>query len=155
MPEPLPGAGSSLLFPWTEPQRDVGGLHGLPHQRHEALAERVEVRLLAQPPGKLFKRLGRVIFLAVEEPGDGRLDTATQGVEQRGDRQCGDHNGQLWKLLLAGEGTEERLCRSDATEIHQSERGRQGAVDEGAVDYEVYIVEPVTQDGVSGREEYG
>jgi hypothetical protein len=50
----------------TQPQRDVGGLHSLPHHPHQFLIQRFEVRLISQLHGEGFEGLPGVVLVAVE-----------------------------------------------------------------------------------------
>src|SRR5215210_1211694 len=91
---------------WTQPQRDVFRLNRFPDDSNQFLVQAVEVRLVAQAGGEGVERLSRVVLLSVEAPVYERLDAASQGVEQRGDRERGDHDGQLREIFVTGEGPE-------------------------------------------------
>jgi hypothetical protein len=53
--------------------------------------------------------------------------------------------------VLAWEGSEDPLQYNDAPDVECHERHRERAVDEGAVDEEVYLVEPVAKYGHADR----
>src|SRR5215203_3109929 len=44
------------------PQRDLRGLHRLPHRREQFRTQGFQVRLVAQPGGERFERPGRVVL---------------------------------------------------------------------------------------------
>src|SRR5215204_5532247 len=134
----------------AQPQRDVRRLHRLPHYPHQIAAQGVEVSLVPELRREGFQGLPRVVLLAIEPAIYEGLDAAAQGHEQRGDGEGGDDYGQLGLLLLACEGAEDRLGCRYASEVDQSQGRTQRAVNEGAVDDEVYVIEAVAQDGDTG-----
>ena len=81
-----------------QPQRDVGGLHSLPHYRQQFVVPRVEILLLAQPGREGFEGLPRVVLPALEAAVYESLDSTTQWVEQGGDCQSRGHYRQLCAL---------------------------------------------------------
>jgi hypothetical protein len=54
----------------TQPQRDVGGLHGVPNQPYQIVAQGVEVRLVPEFGRVGFEGLSRIVLAAVEAPVD-------------------------------------------------------------------------------------
>jgi hypothetical protein len=48
----------------TQPQRDVGRLHGLPYHPYQVGVQRLQVCLIPQSGGELFERLPRVVRVA-------------------------------------------------------------------------------------------
>src|SRR5215217_8302573 len=129
-----------------QPQRDVGGLHRLPYHFHQILLQRLEVRLVPQLDGEGFQGLPYVVFAAVEAAVDEALDMAPQRVGECGDKQGGGHHDQLRQLLLVGQDAEESLGCRHSTEIDARQDCREGAVDEGAVDKYIYVVESIAHD---------
>ena len=79
-----------------------------------AQSRSVSSRSLAEKASRVFLAS---YLPAVEAPVYEGLDAAPQGIEQRGDHESGDDNGQLGLLLLAGERTEDRLGRRHAPEV--------------------------------------
>src|SRR5215207_7432361 len=136
------------------PQRDVSRLHGLPYHSHQILIQRLEVRLVPQLDGEGFQGLPGVVLAAVEAAVNEGLDAPTHRVEERRYREGGDHHGQLRLLLLSGEEEENCLYRRHAPEVDGEKRGRERAVDEGAVYDDVYVVEAVLEDGDAHSERY-
>src|SRR5215211_1678832 len=130
-----------------QPQRDVRGLHRLPYHPHQILLQRLEVRLVPQLDGEGFQGLPGVVLAAVEAAVNEGLDAPTHRVEERRYREGGDHHGQLRLLLLSGEEAENCLYRRHAPEVDGEKRRRKRPVDEGAVDDDVYVVEPIAKNG--------
>src|SRR5215211_228246 len=119
------------------------GLHRLLYHPHQIVAQGVQIRLVSELGGEGFEGLSRVIFAAVEALVYEPLDTASQGHEQRSDREGGDNHREGG--LLAGKDDEEPLQQNDAAEVEGNQRGRQRTVDESAVDDEIDLVEPVAR----------
>ena len=84
---------------------------------------------------------------AIEASIDKGLDTASQRVEEGGDRKGGDEYGELGLLLLAGECVEYRLGGGHTPKVEHRQHGGERAVDEGTVYEQVYLVEPIAKDG--------
>src|SRR5215212_1010528 len=146
----FPGALASLRSGIrAQPQRDVGWLHGLPHDPDEIAAQGVEVRLVSELGREALQRLPRVVLAAVEASINERLDAAPQRVEQGGYRQGGGHHHELG--FLAGQSAEEQLEHEDAAEVEAREHRGERSVDEGTVYDEVYVVEVVAQDRYAHR----
>src|SRR5829696_6779936 len=131
----------------TQPQREVLGLHGLPHHPYQFAIECLQVRLIAQLGGERLKGLSRIVLTSVESPVHERLEAASQRVEQRCDHKGRGDHGYLGLLLLAGERAEDRLCPRHTSQVGRCQQGREGDVDQRAVYDEVYVVEAVLQDG--------
>src|SRR6266567_7365882 len=53
-------------FSWTQPQRDMGGLHRLLHHGHQLLARLSQVKLIAQRSTEGLDDSGRIILATVE-----------------------------------------------------------------------------------------
>src|SRR5215217_3501075 len=120
-------------------------LHGLAYHPDKLVAQAVQIRLVAQLRGKRLQGLGGIVPLAVEPPVYKVLDAPAQRIEKCCDRQGGAHDSKLRKGFLAGKPLENCLGRRDDAEIEQRERDGERAVDEGAVDEAVDVVEPVAQ----------
>src|SRR5918994_6145267 len=82
----------------TQPQSDVGRLHGLPHHPYEVVTQGVEVRLVSKLGREGRKRLYRIVLPTVEAAVDKALDAAPRRVEQGGYRQGGGHHHKLGSL---------------------------------------------------------
>src|SRR5215211_2902584 len=151
-PTRLRGMVSARSTIGAQPQRDVCGLHRLPHHLHQVVAQGVEVSLVSQLGREGCKRLCCVVLAAVEAPVYERLDAAPQRIEESSDHQGGDHYGKLGGLLLlAGKRSEENLGRRYAPEVDCDQHGGERAIDQRAVDDYVYVVEAVPQDGETYR----
>src|SRR5829696_9460910 len=148
MPLP-PRPPSSPLILWgrlgAQPQRDVGGLHRLPHHPHQVVVQRLQVRLVAQLLAESFEGLRRIVLAAVEAAVYEGLDTMAEGVKQGRDNEGGGHDRKGG--LLTREQDEDTLQHHDAAEVEGNQHNRQGAVDEGSVYDHIDVVEPMTQDG--------
>src|SRR5919107_5742388 len=131
----------------AQPQRDVFRLQRLPYHGCKVLVQRRQVCLVAQPGGVRFEGLSRVVLAPVETPIDKALDAAPQRVEQGRYGEGRYDNRQLRLLCLARKGAEEGLGGRHAPDIDGCQRHGERAVDEGAVDDDVYVIEPVLQDG--------
>src|SRR5215469_7998900 len=90
----------SVLFRWTQPQRDMHWLHGFLDNRYELLAQLVEIDLIAQCRAESCQRLGSVILTTVEAAVDAGLETMAQGLEESSNYQCRDNDddGRLREL---------------------------------------------------------
>src|SRR5215210_944081 len=89
----LPALGGRV---GAQPQRDVLRLHRLPDYPDQIVAEGAQVGFVAKLRGELFERLSSVVLASVETAVDEGLDTpAPQRVEQGGDRERGDDDGEL------------------------------------------------------------
>ena len=119
------------------------GLHRLLRDTAQLGAQRVEVDLVAQPARERRERLRRVVAAAVEAAVHRRLDAGARGPEQRRDRQRRrrDREPGVRRQRL-----EHELEEQHDHEVGGGQRGRQRAVDERAVDDDVDVVEPVSQD---------
>src|SRR5215208_1689778 len=122
------------------------GLHTLPYHPHQVFAQGVQVCLVPKLGGECFQGLSRVVLPAVEAAVYEGLDATSEGVEQGSDHKRGDDDGQLGLLLLATERAEDRLGCRYTSEVDQRQQEREGAVDEGAVDQEVYVIEAIAKD---------
>src|SRR5918998_3042564 len=121
-------------------------LYRLPDDPDQLVVQRVQVRFVAQAGRERFQGLSGVVLAAVEAPVYEGLDASPQWVKQCCYHERGDDYGELRLLLLACERPEDELGRRHPAEIHQRQRHREGTVDQGAVDNEVYLVEAVAED---------
>src|SRR5215210_682374 len=68
----------------AQPQRDVGGLHRLPHHPYQVVAQGVQVCLISELGREGFERLCCVVLPAIEAPVYEALNATTQWIEQGG-----------------------------------------------------------------------
>ena len=108
-----------MVFQWTQPQRDVCGLHRLLHDSQQLLAQLVQVHFLAQGGAEGCHRLGGIIFAAVEAPINDPLDTLAQRSEQGCAGQGGDDDGHTG--VLADEATQQRLQPNHQAHVNQGQ----------------------------------
>jgi hypothetical protein len=134
LPAFRPGTGA-------QPQRDVLGLHRLPHRREQLGVQSVDVRLVTELRGERFEGLRRVVLTSVETPVYESLDAATEGVEECRHHQRRSDDGKLG--LFPCEASQDLLQADDAADVDQNEHRGERTVDEGAVDDTVYVVEAV------------
>src|SRR5215212_9992995 len=127
----------------SQPERSVLRLHRAPYHSHQLVAQRLEVRLLPQLGAESGQGLRRIVLVAVEAAIDEALDAPPQRVEQGRYGQRGSDDGDL--RSLPGEGAEDVLQGDHAAEVEEDQRCGERTVDEGAVDDEVYVVEPIPQ----------
>ena len=73
----------------SKPERDLGWLHGLVHDRQQLAGEGVEVDLLAEAGGERLDGLGGVVLAAVEAAINHLLDPAAGRLKQGRHRQSG------------------------------------------------------------------
>jgi len=131
----------------------VGRLHRLPDHVNQVGAERIQVRFVAQLGREGLEGFTSVVLTAVEATVYERLEATPQRCEQRGDHQGGGYGGEL--ALLTGECAKgnlvyqaaDSLKHHDAAEVARCQQRRERAVDEGAVDDSVNVVEAVPEDG--------
>src|SRR5919112_3143080 len=129
----------------AQPQRDVGRLHRLPHYVHQFVIQSLQVRLIPQLCSEGLQGLSCIILPAVEAAVNEALHPPTQRVEQSGYGERGGYDSQGG--LLACQDAQEGLQADHASYVDQGQRDRKCAVDEGAVDDHVYVVEPMPHDG--------
>src|SRR5215208_7815702 len=108
---------------WTQPQRDVLGLHGVPDHLHHIVSQGIQVRLFAQPGAEGGKRLHGVVLASVEASVHEILYTPRKRVEQGGYCQRGSHNREGGPLTC--EGAEDVLPADHPSEVDQGECGCQ------------------------------
>src|SRR5918997_203659 len=134
-----------LLDVWrpvaAQPQGDVGRLHRLPYYAPQVVGQCLQVRLAAEFHRKPLKGLGSVILPPVEAAVYEGVDAARQRSKQRRDQECGCDYCEGG--LLARDSDEDTLQHHDEAEVEGDQRGGEGTVDEGSIDDEVYLVEPV------------
>ncbi len=87
----------SFVFRWTQPQRDMRGLHRLLHDAQQPFTQHLQVYLLAQSCTEGCHDLGTVILATVEAAVNEPLNASLQRPEQGVNGQCGGHDdeGQL------------------------------------------------------------
>src|SRR5713226_3881175 len=78
----------SILFRWTQPERDMCWLHRLLHHGQQVIVQLVQVHLLAQRGTVGCHDLGGVILAAIEAPINDALNALAQWLEQGGYDQC-------------------------------------------------------------------
>lgn len=83
----------------AQPEREVCWLHRLLYHRQQMVTEGVEINLLAQCRAESLDRLPRIILRAVEAAIHCALHRAPQWLEERGNQQRGDDDGD--RLVLA------------------------------------------------------
>ncbi len=120
-------------------------LHGFLYDLKQVLAQLAQVHLAAEGGTEGFQGPGRVIFTTVEAMVDGGLDAMAQGLEEGSNDQGGDDDGDT--AVLADDAPQERLQANDQANIDRRQDDRECAIDQGAVDDDVDIVEPVAQQG--------
>src|SRR5215211_5315521 len=119
-------------------------LHCLPHHTHQVVIEGFQVRLVPELGREGFQGLPRVILPTVEAPVYEGLDSTSQGVEKCRYQECRCHYRQL--RPASREPAESVLNGQYAAHVHSYQRHRQSAVDQGAVDDAVDVVEAVLED---------
>ena len=93
------------------------GLHRVLHDRDQMLSQLIQVDLIAQRGTECLYDLGRVIFAAVEASINDGLDTMTEWLEQRRNRQRRNHNGDA--VILADDSPQQVLESKDETKVEQ------------------------------------
>src|SRR3954454_7967723 len=102
----------------NQPQRGVLGPHGLVDNRDQLPSQPVEVRLLAQPGRERRERLRRIVLPPVEAAVYKVLYALAQRVEERGDRERGDHHSE--RGLVSCQGAQGRLREDYGAEVDQA-----------------------------------
>src|SRR5215472_13776028 len=87
------------LFRWTQPERDMRGLHGLLYYGQQVLTQLLQVDFLAQGRAESWHRLGGVILSTIEAPVNNPLDAPTERLEQKVDSQRGEDDGHAAALV--------------------------------------------------------
>src|SRR5829696_928236 len=123
----------------------MGWLHRLPHHSHEIASQRLEVGLVSQLRGECLDGLPRVVLAPVKATIYERLYATPQRAEQRRYEERRSDHGE--RRFFASEGHEHPLQQHYSSEVECHEHRRKGAVDEGAVDDYVYVVEPIAKNG--------
>src|SRR6266699_6511647 len=142
---PFPG-----WFRWTQPERDMGWLHRLLHHRQQALAQLVQVHLVAQGGTESGQGLSGVILAAVETPVNNPLDALAERLEQNVDRQRGEDNSHA--VVLADDATQERLQANHQAHVNHRQDNSQRAIYKRAIDKHINIPQPVAQHSEPKRE---
>src|SRR5579863_4623947 len=145
---------SSLLcsawFGWRKPERDVARLHRLLHHREQVLAQLRQINLIAKSGAKSSQRFGGIILAAVEAPVDDALDATAQGLEESGNDESRDHNGD--RVILVEQPLKQRLQGNNEAKVQQGEQCSQAAIHQGAVDQQINVVESIAQNREPNRE---
>jgi hypothetical protein len=84
-------------------------LHRLPDHCQDIATQGIEVCLIPQLRGELFKRFGGIVLSAVETLVYEFLHAVAQRIEQNGDHQGGGNDNELRLLFLTGDDTESNL----------------------------------------------
>ena len=71
------------------------------------------------------------------------LNTMTQGLEEGGNSECRDHDGNI--VPLVDDPSEQVLQDKDETNINQGQDRGQAAIDERAIDQHVDVVQSIPQ----------
>jgi len=123
----------------------MGGLHCLLYDRHQLLAQLVQVHLLAQRLTEACHDPGCVILAAIKPPIHQPLHALAQGLEQSGDEQGGDDkNHRIARPEKAGQ---QVLPAEHQQEIGtQKSRGEQ-TIDQRAIDQHIDIVQAISEHG--------
>src|SRR5260221_11400232 len=87
------GSMYSVMCRWTQPQRDMRGLHRLLHHGQQLLAQLVQVHLLPQGGAESGHGLGGVILATIEAPVNDPLDASTERLEQKVRSHGGEDDG--------------------------------------------------------------
>src|SRR6266699_4145157 len=72
----------SVVFRWTQPERDMRWLYGLLDHCYQVLAQLVQIHLLAQGGAEICHGLSSVILAAIETTINDGLDAMAQGLEE-------------------------------------------------------------------------
>src|SRR6266566_668708 len=131
------GLEFSILLGWSQPERDMGGLHRFFNHRYQFLSQPLQVYLIAQGSAEGSKGTGGIVLPTVEAPIDDLLNAMAQRLEQGGDHKSRGDNGDV--RCLTDESAQHKLQRDDESNIEQGQRGCQCAVDQGAVDDDIDI----------------
>src|SRR6266513_5982267 len=126
-------------------------LHRLLNHCHQLCAKLVQVHLIANGRTKRSDRAGCVIPATVEATVDQRTSAIMQWLEQKPYQKRGSDNRQLVSLYEC-----ETACnvleREHADFVDHSQHNRQGAIDQRAVNDDINVIEPVTQNGKANGE---
>src|SRR5829696_10575093 len=79
MPLPTRPRSSPLALSdrlWSQPQRDVGRLHRLPHHAYEVVVQRFDIRLVPEFGGEFFEGLRGLVLAPVNAAVYERLDAS-------------------------------------------------------------------------------
>jgi len=127
----------------------MGGLHGLLYDRHQLLAQLVQVHLLAQRLTEACHDQGCVILAAIKPSIHQLLHALAQGLEQSGDEQGGDDkNHRIARSEKAGQ---QVLPAEHQQEIGtQKSRGEQ-TIDQRAIDQHIDIIQAISEHGCSSN----
>ena len=144
------GAASVLTAPPSDPQADMGRLHGLLDHALELAPQRAQVDLLPQPAGEALERAADVVAAPVEAAVDEALDPAPQRQEQPGDDERGGGDGEV---RAAGKGREQGLAGEHEARVRPGEHSGERAIGQRPADQPVDVVEPVPKHRHAGGED--
>ncbi len=91
-----------ILF--TYPQRDMRWLHRFLNNRDEVCTQLIQIHFVAQGCAKRLHNLRRIVLPSIESAINDTLDTMPQGLEDRGDNERRNHNGDI--VILADDSNE-------------------------------------------------
>src|SRR6266699_4032637 len=126
-------------------------LHRLINHRHQLCAQLVQVHLIANGRTKRSDRAGCVILAPVEASVDERTRAIMQWLEQNPNQKSGSDNRQLVSPYECETTCQELECEH-ADFVDHSQHDRQGAIDQRAVNDEIYVIEPEAQNGKANGE---
>ncbi len=133
----------SVVFRWTQPQRDIRGLHGLLHHRDQVLAQLRQIDLITQGGTEGRHRASSIILAPVEATVDDRLEAPSQWLEQGGNDEGRDHDSD--RVILVEHPLEQRLQSNNEAKVQQGQQSSQAAIHQCAIDQHVDIVESIPQ----------
>src|SRR5215467_15704622 len=136
----------------AQPERDMGRLHRLLNHRNQVTRKRRQVHLAAQGSRKFGERADGIVLAAIEVTINGGLQATAQGPEESGDNEGRGDDGEL---RISGEAAKQSLECDDTDGVDKREGSGEGAIDEGTIEQDIYVEEPVAQhrDHDGGRDE--
>src|SRR2546421_7725058 len=139
------------LFGWAQPQRDMRWLHGLLNVVEQVLTQLAQVYFTAKCCAESLQCPGCIILATVEATIDKRLQTMAQGLEESRDGERRGNNDD-WRLRgLSSEQAHQRLQTDHEANVDQCQDSRQRAIDQGAIDQHIDIVQTMAQDCHTNR----
>src|SRR6266550_4757547 len=102
-------------------------LHSLLNDCYELLTQLAQVHFISQRGTESGKGDGGIILSTVKATINDSLNTMVQGLEQSGNGECRDHDGDIINLI--NDPLEQVLQGKDEAEVEQSKDGSQGAID--------------------------
>ncbi len=104
-----------------------------------------QLNLIAQRGAKCCQGTRCIIFAAIEAPINDPLNSMTQRLEQKVDHQRGEDDDHT--AALVDDATQQRLQANHQAHVDPRQDDRQRAIDQGAVDDDIDIPQPVAQNG--------